>query len=74
MTINPLYGSTIERAMKRAGGRDQLVAILKITSSNLDDWLAGRADPPHASFIAMLDLIAMGRLSTSSSGGERHDS
>jgi hypothetical protein len=68
MKTNPLYGEIIERAMAMAGGRDQLAKLLKTSAETLDDWLAGLADPPHASFIAMLDLIATGRLSTGSPG------
>ena len=48
---------TLEIASKRIGGAELLAEYLGVTMALLQDWIAGRCEPPTGIYVRVLDLL-----------------
>ena len=55
-----VYTRTVQRAMDDMGGIEQLAALLKVSTAEIESWLSGKSSPGNAHFLQMLDVVAKG--------------
>lgn len=60
MTADTVYTRTVSRAIVDMGGVEQLAALLKVSTAEIDSWLSGKTSPNNAQFLQMLDVVAKG--------------
>ena len=53
-----LHARALQRAAEILGGIDQLRAYLKVSTLELQTWMQGRAKPPDAVFLRIVDVLA----------------
>jgi transcriptional regulator with XRE-family HTH domain len=55
-----VYTRTVRRAIDDVGGIEQLAALLKVSTTEIESWLSGKTSPGNAHFLQMLDVVAKG--------------
>ena len=55
-----VYTRTVRRAIDDMGGMEQLAALLKVSTTEIEAWLSGKSSPGNAHFLQMLDVVAKG--------------
>ena len=55
-----VYTRTVQRAIDDMGGVEQLAALLKVSTTEIESWLSGKSSPGNALFLKMLDVVAKG--------------
>lgn len=46
--------------MDDLGGVEQLAALLKVSTTEIESWLSGKSSPGNVHFLQMLDVVAKG--------------
>jgi DNA-binding transcriptional regulator YiaG len=60
MSADTVYTRTVRRAVQDVGGIEQLSALLKVSTSEIESWMSGKTSPSNAHFLRMLDVVAKG--------------
>jgi hypothetical protein len=55
-----VYTRTVRRAIDDVGGVEQLAALLKVSTTEIESWLSGKSSPGNAEFLQMLDIVSKG--------------
>jgi DNA-binding transcriptional regulator YiaG len=50
----------VRRAIDDVGGVEQLAALLKVSTTEIESWLSGKTSPGNAEFLQMLDVVSKG--------------
>jgi len=53
---------TLGRAIDIAGSPEALAAFLGLSLNDVSEWISGRAAPPTAVFLALVDIVSANRL------------
>ncbi len=61
MTNQNACTRTFARSIEALGSVEAVAAELSATVADVEQWLAGTAQPPAATFLAALDIVARGR-------------
>jgi hypothetical protein len=59
-----VYARALGRAADILGGKDKLRAALHVPMHSLDEWLAGRGEPPPDIFLKAVDILSTPTSST----------
>ena len=60
MNADTVYARTARRAIQDVGGIENLAALLKVSTTEIESWLSGKSSPSNALFLQMLDVVAKG--------------
>lgn len=47
----------LQKAVEASGGRKELAARLEVKAADIEKWLSGKAEIPHAAFLRIVDVI-----------------
>jgi hypothetical protein len=55
--VATVFSRVLRKAAELIGSREKLCRHLRVPSADLDLWIAGKAEPPTATFLKAVDLV-----------------
>jgi DNA-binding transcriptional regulator YiaG len=62
---------TLALALRSIGNLERLAEYLGVPTTDLEEWLDGRREPPTSIYVRALDLVARGPFTAPHRGAER---
>lgn len=59
MAHDNAYTRTFGRAIQTLGSVERVAHALGVTVPDIEDWAAGRSNPPPGAFLKAIDIVAM---------------